>query len=132
MAKATTPRAARRSIPSASVSGWRKPISTSPSRSRSDSSALGFCTLAIASVWPQAAMTHLVETYGLGLLFVLVMLESAGIPLPGETALIGAALLAGQGHFNIAWVIVVAATAAILGDNGGYWVARIWGRKLLT
>jgi len=77
-------------------------------------------------------MTHLVETYGLGLLFVLVMLESAGIPLPGETALIGAALLAGQGHFDIVWVIVVAASAAIVGDNGGYWAARIWGRKLLT
>src|SRR5213082_901763 len=76
-------------------------------------------------------MEHLVETYGLGLLFVLVMLESAGIPLPGETALIGAALLAGQGHFDIVWVIVVAASAAIVGDNGGYWTARIWERKLL-
>jgi membrane protein DedA with SNARE-associated domain len=77
-------------------------------------------------------MEHLVETYGLGLLFVLVMLESAGIPLPGETALIGAALLAARGHFDIVWVIVVAASAAIIGDNGGYWVGRTWGRRLLT
>src|ERR671923_1772610 len=77
-------------------------------------------------------MEHLIETSGLGLLFVLIMLESAGIPLPGETALIGASVLAGQGHFDIVWVIVVASSAAIVGDNGGYWVGRIWGRKLLT
>src|SRR5919197_3438687 len=77
-------------------------------------------------------MEHLVESYGLGLLFVLIMLESAGIPLPGETALIGASVLASQGHFDIVWVIAVAASAAIIGDNGGYWGGRIWGRKLLT
>lgn len=69
---------------------------------------------------------------GLGLLFVLVMLESAGIPLPGETALIAASILAARGHYEIWEVIVVAASAAIIGDNGGYWVGRIWGRKLLT
>jgi membrane protein DedA with SNARE-associated domain len=77
-------------------------------------------------------MEHLVETYGLGLLFLLIMLESAGIPLPGETALIGASVLASTGRFDIVWVIVLAATAAIVGDNGGYWVGRIWGRKLLA
>jgi membrane protein DedA with SNARE-associated domain len=77
-------------------------------------------------------MEHLIETTGLGLLFVFIMLESAGIPLPGETALIGAAILAERGHFVIWQVIVIAAAAAIVGDNGGYWVGRIWGRKLLT
>lgn len=77
-------------------------------------------------------MEHLVETYGLGLLFVLIMLESAGVPLPGETALIAASVLAERGHFDIVSVIAVAASAAIVGDNGGYWVGRIWGRKLLT
>jgi membrane protein DedA with SNARE-associated domain len=77
-------------------------------------------------------MEHLVETYGLGLLFLLIMLESAGIPLPGETALIGASVLASTGRFDIVWVIVVAASAAIVGDNGGYWVGRVWGRKLLA
>jgi len=76
-------------------------------------------------------MEHLVETYGLGLLFVLIMLESAGIPLPGETALIGAGLAASRGDLNIVWIIVVAAAAAIIGDNGGYWVARRWGREIL-
>jgi membrane protein DedA with SNARE-associated domain len=76
-------------------------------------------------------MEHLVETYGLGLLFVLIMLESAGIPLPGETALIGAGILASQGKLDVIAVIAVAAAAAIIGDNGGYWVGRRWGRQIL-
>ena len=77
-------------------------------------------------------MEHLVETYGLGLLFLLIMLESGGIPLPGETALIGAGVLAERGHFDIVTVIVVAAAAAIVGDNCGYWIGRTWGRNVLT
>src|SRR5690242_19651974 len=77
-------------------------------------------------------MEHLVETYGLGLLFALVMLESGGIPLPGETALIGAAILASQHKLDIVSVIAVAAAAAIVGDNAGYWVARRFGRDILA
>ena len=56
IANATTPAAASRSIPSGSVSGWRKPISTSPGRSRPVSSAVGFCTLTIASAPPEDAV----------------------------------------------------------------------------
>jgi len=78
------------------------------------------------------SLEHLVSTAGLPLLFALVMLESAGIPLPGETALITAAFLASKGKLNIVEVIVVASAAAIVGDNGGYWVGRHWGRRLLT
>ncbi len=66
------------------------------------------------------------------LLFVLVAVESAGVPLPGETALIAAAVLADRGHYSIVTVIVVAALAAIIGDNIGYWIGRKGGRKLLT
>ena len=51
------------------------------------------------------AMTHELESYGLILLFVVVLLEGCGIPLPGETALITAAVLAGSGRFNIVEVI---------------------------
>ena len=69
--------------------------------------------------------------HGLVILFVVVALESAGVPLPGETALIAAGVLADQGHYNIAVVIAVAASAAILGDNGGYWIGRTGGRKLI-
>ena len=64
------------------------------------------------------------------MLFLLVALESAGIPLPGETALIAAALLASQGRYPIWEVILIAASAAILGDNLGYWAARLWGARI--
>ena len=77
-------------------------------------------------------MESLVSDYGLALLFLLVAMESAGIPLPGETALIAASVLAARDHFDIVAVIVVAATAAIVGDNIGYWIGRLGGRKLLT
>ena len=75
-------------------------------------------------------MTNLLLDYGLVLLFLLVAIESAGIPLPGETALITAAVLA-HDHYGIEWVIAVAAAAAIFGDNVGYWLGRLGGRKLL-
>ena len=76
-------------------------------------------------------MENLVADYGLVLLFALVAMESAGIPLPGETALIAAAVLASHGDFSIAAVIAVAAAAAIIGDNIGYWAGRTGGRRLL-
>jgi membrane protein DedA with SNARE-associated domain len=77
-------------------------------------------------------MTHELETYGLILLFAFVAVECCGIPLPGETALITAAVLAGDGHFNIAEVIAVAAAAAVIGDSVGYWIARVGGRALIA
>jgi membrane protein DedA with SNARE-associated domain len=76
-------------------------------------------------------LTHQLETYGLVLVFLLVAVEGAGIPLPGETALITAAFLASRGHFSIEAVIAVAAIGAILGDNTGYWLGRLGGRRLL-
>ncbi|HZO33575.1 MAG TPA: DedA family protein [Gaiellaceae bacterium] len=79
-------------------------------------------------------MTHELVHYGLALLFLLVAVESAGIPLPGETSLIIAAFLARPGtdnHFSIVAVIAVAATAAIVGDNVGYALGRYGGRRLL-
>jgi membrane protein DedA with SNARE-associated domain len=75
-------------------------------------------------------VTHLLLDYGLVLLFLLVAVESAGIPLPGETALITAAVLAHH-HYKIEWVIVIAAAGAIVGDNLGYWLGRLGGRRLL-
>ena len=75
---------------------------------------------------------HLVNDAGLFILFVLIAMESAGIPLPGETALVAAGVLAARGDFDIVAVIVVAAAAAIVGDNAGYWIGRTGGRKLLT
>jgi membrane-associated protein len=65
-------------------------------------------------------------------LFGLVMAESGGAPVPGETALIAAGVLASQGHLEIAFVVALAASAAIIGDNIGYLIGRHGGRRLLT
>ena len=76
-------------------------------------------------------MTHFFTTHGLPLLFAVVLIESFGIPLPGETALIAFGVLASQGHYSIVEVIVVAAVAAIIGDNLGYaLIGRLGGRRL--
>lgn len=76
-------------------------------------------------------MNHLIAVYGLSAVFLAVMLESAGVPVPGETALIAASVLAAQGLLSLPLVIVVAAAAAIIGDNAGYWIGRAAGRRLL-
>ena len=74
----------------------------------------------------------LIQTYGLWVLFAVVMLESTGVPMPGETALVTAAVYAGATHqIGIACVIVVAAAAAIVGDNCGYLIGRIFGLPLV-
>ena len=74
---------------------------------------------------------HLVKAAGYPLLVLIVMGESSGVPLPGETALIAAALLASSGKLEIELVIALAAAGAIAGDNIGYIVARRAGRWLL-
>jgi membrane protein DedA with SNARE-associated domain len=76
-------------------------------------------------------VNHLVQTFGYPLLFLLVMSESGGAPIPGETSLIAAAVLASQGKLQIELVIPLAAAAAIVGDNIGYLIGRKGGRWLL-
>jgi membrane protein DedA with SNARE-associated domain len=76
-------------------------------------------------------LTGLVHHYGLLALFLLVMLESSGVPLPGETALITAGIFASRGDVVIDEVILVAALGAIVGDNIGYWLGREGGNRLL-
>ena len=72
------------------------------------------------------------QTYGLWTVFTLIFLESAGVPLPGETALITASVYAGStGGFELYQVIAVATSAAILGDSLGYFVGRKLGLPLL-
>ena len=62
----------------------------------------------------------------------IIGLESMGIPSPGETALILAAVLASQGKLQIWLVIVIASASAIAGDNVGYLLGRKLGRRVLT
>ncbi len=69
-------------------------------------------------------------TYGYLAIFVIVSLESAGIPMPGETVLVTAAILAGQGKLHLWGVIGAAAAGAIFGDNCGYWVGREFGFRI--
>src|SRR5258708_39565152 len=71
---------------------------------------------------------HLVSSAGYPLLFLIVMAESSGAPVPGETGLITAAVLASQGKLHIELVIPLAAAAAIVGDNIGYVIGRKGGR----
>lgn len=79
----------------------------------------------------ERAIADLVARYGYALLVVLIGLESFGIPLPGETALITAGALAARGHLNVFLVITAAAAGAIIGDNAGYWLGRKGGIALV-
>lgn len=78
-----------------------------------------------------ASFFQVPASLGYGVLFLLVGAESAGAPLPGETALLTAAVLAVQGHLSLPLVIVIGAAAAIIGDNVGYLIGRGGLRRLL-
>jgi membrane protein DedA with SNARE-associated domain len=78
-----------------------------------------------------ASLTDMAQNVGYPLMFLLIMAESSGLPLPGEAALLTAAALASQGRLQIELVIPLAALAAIVGDNIGYLIGRKGGRWLL-
>jgi len=70
--------------------------------------------------------------YGYWTVAVILLLENAGIPLPGETALLFAAFLAFSEHRLTLWgIIIVAVIACTIGDNLGYWIGYRGGRPLL-
>ncbi len=78
-------------------------------------------------------LDHLLAHYGYGLVGLVVMLESMGAPLPGESLLIGTALYCATTHkLDIYWVIAVAVTGAIMGDNFGYLIGRSVGFRVLA
>ena len=77
-------------------------------------------------------LESLISAMGYPAVFLLVMGECMGIPLPGETGLLIAAAASGTGKmFVIWWVIVAAASGAIVGDTHGYWIGRRGGRGLV-
>lgn len=83
-------------------------------------------------IFDPAQISALLSAYGYGLVVVVVALESAGVPLPGETVLVSAAVYAGTTHnMNIAGVIGAAAAGAIVGDNIGFWIGREAGPPIL-
>jgi membrane-associated protein len=81
---------------------------------------------------PFATFLDVAENVGLPVVFLLIAIETMGIPVPGETALITAGIVASRGRLPIEGVIAVAAAAAILGDNVGFAIGRRLGRRLLT
>jgi membrane protein DedA with SNARE-associated domain len=81
---------------------------------------------------PLATFVHVAQNVGLPIVFLLIAIETMGIPVPGETALITAGIVASRGHLSIEAVIAVAAAAAILGDNVGFALGRRLGRRVLT
>jgi membrane protein DedA with SNARE-associated domain len=74
---------------------------------------------------------HYMLLYGYWAVFFGVMLENAGIPVPGETILLIAGYFASTGKFNIAMVMLIAATGAIVGDNIGFAIGHHYGRNVL-
>jgi membrane protein DedA with SNARE-associated domain len=77
-----------------------------------------------------AALIHIPANVGYAAVFALVAIETMGIPVPAETALIAAALLAHKGQMDIGTLVLVASAAAILGDNVGFAIGRRYGRRL--
>ena len=80
---------------------------------------------------PHEALDQLIANYGYVAIGIIIGLESMGLPLPGETMLILAAIYAsGTSDLNI-WIVVAAAAAgAIIGDNFGYWIGNRFGYPL--
>lgn len=75
---------------------------------------------------------QMIGQYGYLGVALAVAVESVGIPFPGETTLLAAAIYAGSTHhLNIALVIASAALGAILGDNIGFWIGREFGYRFL-
>ncbi len=108
---------------------WRRPAAT-PDGVTAPASRVerleGDFKRAVARVQP------VLERYGYPAVFLTIMVEGVGIPAPGQTILIAAALSAAHGHLSIFWVMVLAFTGAGLGNSLGYLLGRWGGRALLA
>jgi membrane protein DedA with SNARE-associated domain len=80
---------------------------------------------------PLAPIGSLLDHYGYGAVALLVLLDNACVPVPGQTVLIAAAVFAGAGQLNLALVVVIALAAAIAGTSLGYLLGRTGGRALV-
>ena len=78
-------------------------------------------------------LDHLLQHWGYGFIGLIVMLESMGAPLPGESLIIGTAIYCATTHrLDIVWVVAVAILGAIMGDNFGYLIGRSVGFRILA
>jgi membrane protein DedA with SNARE-associated domain len=78
------------------------------------------------------AIQELAQQYGYWAVFVGILLENLGLPIPGETVTLAGGFLAGSGQLNYGLVWVDATIGATIGGNIGYWIGRYGGWALLT
>lgn len=88
--------------------------------------------MTVVSLLLAISFFHVPANLGYGILFGLILIESAGAPVPGETSLIAAGVLASKGSLSLPVVFGVAITAAVIGDNLGYLVGRRVGHRVLS
>ena len=74
---------------------------------------------------------HYMLAYGYWAVFFGVMLENAGVPVPGETILLVAGYFASTGEFHLGLVMLIAAAGAVIGDNIGFAIGHHFGRNVL-
>ncbi len=77
-------------------------------------------------------LQEIAHQYGYWAIFLGILVENAGIPMPGETITLVGGFLAGNGDLNYGWVLLSATSGAILGDNLGYWLGAWGGWPLLV
>ncbi len=94
-------------------------------------SFVGLDAQVLAAFLPIQTLQQFLGQWGYPVVFLFVMIESLGIPFPGETMLLLGAFFAASGHLSIYGVIAAAAAGAIIGDNLGYWIGHKGGRPLL-
>lgn len=90
---------------------------------------MGFGMISVQHVF--AVVEPWITAYGPLALFVIIYLESFGVPLPGESALVSVSVLAVRGDISIAHVVLAAWSGAVLGDSTGYLIGHLGGRRLL-
>jgi len=72
-----------------------------------------------------------IHHYGVAAVFLILTFESVGVPLPGESLLIAAAVLAGRGEISLPGLVFSAWAGSVIGDNIGYLIGRILGHSLV-
>jgi membrane protein DedA with SNARE-associated domain len=80
---------------------------------------------------PLDTLLELARQHGYLVIFVGILLENMGIPLPGETLTLVGGFLAGSDELRYPWVLLSAVSGAIVGDNFGYWLGRFGGWPLV-